>query len=165
MSTYLRMMLLPFRYTLGFETLWVEVSDSIAWRRFCRISLAALVPHPTTLMKITSRCGSRAIDALNEALLARAAEEKLVRLDRARADSTVVDGVLTGLNRSKQHGRFVTTIEAFEGLRRTLPRVIGAAGWADSDGGHQRVRQTGATPASHAHIERPSPSLTLSYKH
>ena len=30
------------------------------------------VPHPTTLMKITTRCGARAIDGLNEALLAKA---------------------------------------------------------------------------------------------
>ena len=34
-----------------------EVSDSISWRRFCRIGLDAKVPHPTTLMKLTSRCG------------------------------------------------------------------------------------------------------------
>lgn len=91
METYLRMMFLRFRYKLGFETLCAEVSDSIAWRRFCRIPLDAPVPHPTTLIKITSRCGTRAVEQLNEALLAKAAEEKLVRLDRVRADSTVVE--------------------------------------------------------------------------
>jgi hypothetical protein len=31
------------------------------------------VPHPTTLMKLASRCGSTAVDGLNEALLAKAA--------------------------------------------------------------------------------------------
>jgi IS5 family transposase len=91
METYLRMMFLRFRYKLGFETLCAEVSDSIAWRRFCRIPLDAQVPHPTTLIKITSRCGTKAVDGLNEALLAKAAEEKLVRLDRVRADTTVVE--------------------------------------------------------------------------
>jgi len=37
METYLRMMFLRFRYRLGFETLCAEVTDSLAWRRFCRI--------------------------------------------------------------------------------------------------------------------------------
>jgi IS5 family transposase len=36
-STYLRLMYLKFRYKLGYETLVAEVSDSIAWRRFCGI--------------------------------------------------------------------------------------------------------------------------------
>jgi IS5 family transposase len=90
METYLRMMFLRFRYGLGFETLCAEVGDSIAWRRFCRIPLDTPVPHPTTLLKITSRCGPAAVDALNEALLAKAAEAKLVKTDRVRADTTVV---------------------------------------------------------------------------
>ena len=59
METYLRMMFLRFRYRLGFETLCAEVTDSIAWRRFCRIGIADPVPHPTTLMKITTRCGDQ----------------------------------------------------------------------------------------------------------
>jgi IS5 family transposase len=91
METYLRMMFLRFRYKLGFETLCGEVSDSIAWRRFCRIPLDTAVPHPTTLLKITSRCGHVAIAGLNEALLAKAAEAKLVRTDKLRADTTVVE--------------------------------------------------------------------------
>jgi IS5 family transposase len=91
METYLRMMFLRFRYKLGFETLCAEVADSIAWRRFCRIPLDSGVPHPTTLLKITARCGETAISALNEALLAKAAESKLVRLDAVRADTTVVE--------------------------------------------------------------------------
>jgi transposase, IS5 family len=90
METYLRMMFLRFRYRLGFETLCREVADSLAWRRFCRIPLDADVPHPTTLMKITARCGEPAVDGLNEALLAKAHEQKLVRLDKVRADTTVV---------------------------------------------------------------------------
>jgi transposase, IS5 family len=91
METYLRMMFLRFRYKLGFETLCAEVADSIAWRRFCRIPLDAAVPHPTTLLKITARCGETAVSALNEALLAKAAESKLVRLDAVRADTTVIE--------------------------------------------------------------------------
>jgi IS5 family transposase len=91
METYLRMMFLRFRYKLGFDSLCAEVSDSIAWRRFCRIPLDTAVPHPTTLLKITGRCGPVAVGALNEALLAKAAENHLVRLDAVRADTTVVE--------------------------------------------------------------------------
>ena len=87
---YLRLMFLKFRYRLGFESLCAEVSDSITWRRFCRIPLDGRVPHPTTLMKLTTRCGSVAVDGLNEALLAKAAEAKLLRTSRLRADTTVV---------------------------------------------------------------------------
>jgi IS5 family transposase len=48
------------------------------------------VPHATTLMKLTTRCGTVAVDGLNEALLAKAVEAKVLRTDRLRADTTVV---------------------------------------------------------------------------
>lgn len=48
-------MFLKFRYRLGYESLCAEVSDSISGRRFCRIGLDGRVPHPTTLMKLTTR--------------------------------------------------------------------------------------------------------------
>src|SRR6202521_4947323 len=75
-ETYLRLMFLKYRYRLGFERLCREVADSISWQRFCRVPLGVAVPHPTTLMEITTRCGSSAIDGLNEALLAKAAGAK-----------------------------------------------------------------------------------------
>jgi IS5 family transposase len=90
METYLRMMFLRFRYRLGFETLCAEVADSLAWRRFCRINITDAVPHPSTLMKITTRCGEDAVDQLNDALLAKANAAHVVRLDKVRADTTVV---------------------------------------------------------------------------
>ena len=90
MEVYLRLMFLKFRYRLGYESLCREVSDSITWRRFCRIPLDGAVPHPTTLMKLTTRCGSVAVDGLNETLLAKAAEAKLLRTNRIRVDTTVV---------------------------------------------------------------------------
>ena len=90
MEVYLRLMFLKFRYRLGYETLCREVADSITWRRFCRIPLDGRVPHPTTLMKLTTRCGTAAVDGCNEALLAKAAEAKLLRTTRLRADTTVV---------------------------------------------------------------------------
>jgi transposase, IS5 family len=90
MEVYLRLMFLKFRYRLGYETLCREVSDSITWRRFCRIPIDGRVPHPTTLMKLSTRCGTAAVDGCNEALLAKAAQAKLLRTTRLRADTTVV---------------------------------------------------------------------------
>lgn len=89
METCLRLMFLKFRYRLGYELLCREVGDSIAWRRFCGIPLDGKVPHPTTLMKLTTRCGSAAA-GLNEALLAKATEAKVLRTTKMRADTTVV---------------------------------------------------------------------------
>jgi len=91
METYVRLMFLKFRYRLGYEALCREVADSISWQRFARIPFGTRVPHPTTLMKITTRCGDTAVTALNEALLAKAATAKLLRTDKVRADTTVVE--------------------------------------------------------------------------
>src|SRR3954447_13550865 len=91
METYLRLMFLKYRYRLGSEPLCREVADSITWRRFCRIGLSGSVPHPTTLMKITTRCGQAAVDDLNDALLAKAAEAKVLKLNRVRVDTTVIE--------------------------------------------------------------------------
>src|SRR3954469_3301377 len=78
---YLRLMFLKYRYRLGFESLCREVRDSITWQRFCRIPLGGRVPHPTTLMKITTRCGEQAVNGLNEALLARAVEARVLKTE------------------------------------------------------------------------------------
>jgi transposase, IS5 family len=88
---YLRLMFLKYRYKLGFEPLCREVADSITWQRFCRVPLGSAVPHPTTLMKITTRCGEQAVSALNDALIAKAAEAHVLKLNRVRADTTVVE--------------------------------------------------------------------------
>jgi IS5 family transposase len=90
MECYLRLMFLKFRYRLGYESLCAEVADSISWRRFCRIPIDGKVPHPTTLMKLTTRCGEGAVAGLNEALWVKAAQDKLLRTGRVRADTTVI---------------------------------------------------------------------------
>jgi transposase, IS5 family len=89
-DTYLRMMFLKFRWRLGYQTLCREVQDSISWQRFCRIPLGGQVPHPTTLVKLTRRVGPALVDQLNQALLAKATEQKLLRTHKVRADTTVV---------------------------------------------------------------------------
>jgi IS5 family transposase len=90
METYLRLMFLKYRYRLGYETLCAEVSDSLTWLRFCRIPIGEQAPHPTTLMKITTRCGASTIEELNAELLAVATEAGVVDLSWLRADTTVV---------------------------------------------------------------------------
>jgi transposase, IS5 family len=126
---YLRLMFLKFRYRLGYESLCAEVSDSITWRRFCRIPIDGRVPHPTTLMKLTTRCGSAAVEGLNEALWAKAAGAKLLRTSRLRADTTVVpanvayptdSGLLArAIARIASTGR---RVQAAGGARRTRVR-------------------------------------------
>jgi transposase, IS5 family len=97
---YLRLMFLKFRYRLGYESLCAEVSDSISWRRFCRIPLDAMVPHPTTLMKLTTRCGEAAVAGLNEALLVKAAGARLLRTGRVRAAGGATGTVMTDRRRA-----------------------------------------------------------------
>lgn len=89
-ETYLRMMFLKHRYRLGYESLCREVADSISWSRFCRIPLGCRVPHPSTLEKVTTRCGRDVVDELNAALLVKADAAKVVKTDKVRADTTVV---------------------------------------------------------------------------
>jgi transposase, IS5 family len=90
-DTLLRLLYLKHRYGLGYETLCREVSDSISWRRFCRLPLDRSVPHPTTLVKLVRRAGPQTIEELNAALLAKLAEGKLLRARKLRVDTTVVE--------------------------------------------------------------------------
>jgi transposase, IS5 family len=136
METYLRMMFLKFRYRLGYESLCREVADSITWRRFCRIPIDGRVPHPTTLMKLTTRCGTAAVDGCNEALLAKAAEAKLLRTTRWRADTTVVPADVAYPTDSGLLARAVRRIAA-------TGRRIQAAGGATRTGLRDRSRSAG----------------------
>jgi transposase, IS5 family len=90
-ETLLRLLYLKHRYGLGYETLCKEVSDSISWRRFCRIGLDRPVPHPTTLVKLVRRAGPEVIEQLNAALVAKLAAGKLLRARKLRVDTTVVE--------------------------------------------------------------------------
>lgn len=91
METYLRLMYLKHRYQLGYETVVSEVADSLSWRRFCRLSLDAEVPHSTTLLKLTRRFGPEVVEQLNGAVLQTAVERKLLRSRRLRIDCTVTE--------------------------------------------------------------------------
>ena len=139
MEVYLRLMFLKFRYRLGYETLCREVTDSITWRRFCRIPLDGQVPHPTTLMKLTTRCGTAAVDGCNQALLAKAAEAKLLRTSRLRADTTVVPADVAYPTDSGLLARAVRRIAS-------TGRRVQAAGGAS----HTRVRDRSRTAGARA---------------
>ena len=137
MEVYLRLMFLKFRYRLGYESLCREVSDSITWRRFCRIPLDGQVPHPTTLMKLTTRCGTAAVDGFNEALLAKAVEAKVLRTTRLRADTTVVPANVAYPTDSGLLAKAVRRIAA-------TGRRIQAAGGATRTQVRDRSRAAGA---------------------
>ena len=136
LETYLRLMFLKFRYRLGYETLCREVGDSISWRRFCRIDIDGRVPHPTTLMKITTRCGDDTVLALNEALLAKAVEARVVRTGKVRADTTVVSANVEYPTDSGLLAQAVTKIGK-------LVRRIKAAGGATRTAFRDRSRSAG----------------------
>jgi IS5 family transposase len=136
METYLRLMFLKFRYRLGFESLCREVSDSISWQRFCRIPFGTRVPHPTTLMKITTRCGDDAVTGLNEALLAKAAAAKLLRTDKVRADTTVIPAAVSYPTDSG------LLAKAIGSMARTVARIK-AAGGATRTRSRDRRRSAG----------------------
>ena len=87
---YLRLMYLKFRYGFGYERLVTEVSDSINWRLFCRIPIDEKAPHSTTLVKLTRKYGQDVVRELNESLVKKLAEEKLVQGRKLRTDTTVV---------------------------------------------------------------------------
>jgi len=90
-ATYLRLMYLKHRYGLGYEVLVKEVSDSLAWRRFCHLSLDDRVPDSTTLIKLSHRYGEEPVKTLNEALVLKLKESKVIRGRKLRIDTTVVE--------------------------------------------------------------------------
>ena len=104
------------------------MADSISWRRFCRIPLDGKVPHPTTLMKLTTRCGEATVAGLNEALWAKAAGEKLLRTTRVRADTTVIPANVayptdSGLS-AKAVGKLVRTVRRVQAAGGATGTVV-----------------------------------------
>ena len=89
-ETFLRMMYLTYRHRIGYESLCREVADSLSWRRSCHLPLLGRAPDHSTLKKTAKRCGPAAVEALNEALLKKAANKKGLKTNRTRADTTCV---------------------------------------------------------------------------
>ena len=97
------------------------------------------VPHPTTLMKLTTRCGDAAVAGLNEALVVKAAAEKLLRTDKVRADTTVVEAAVAYPTDSGLLAKAVGT------MARTVTGIK-AAGGATRTRVRDRRRSAGAGP-------------------
>ena len=87
-------------------------------------------------MKLTTRCGTAAVDGCNEALLAKAVEAKLLRTSRLRADTTVVPADVAYPTDSGLLAKAVRRIA-------TTGRRVQAAGGAT----RTRVRDTPAWPS------------------
>lgn len=91
METYLRLMYLKVKYQLGYESLVAEVTDSVGWRRFCRISLSAPVPDASTLIKLTNGPCKGLAEEVHDALVKKLTEKKVLRAKRVRVDTTIVE--------------------------------------------------------------------------
>ena len=121
------------------------------------------MPHPTTLMKLTTRCGSAAVDGLNETLIAKAVEAKVVRTSKVRVDTTVVpanvayptdSGLLArAINRIAATGRRIHA--AGGAVRTTLRDRSRAAGKRAHDlNAKLRVRNAAAKDEALAVVKR-----------
>jgi IS5 family transposase len=135
----------------------------------CRIPLGGRVPHPTTLMKLTARCGEGAVAGLNEALWAKAAQAKLLRTARVRADTTVIGANVayptdSGLL-AKAVGKLARTVrrvQAAGGATRTkaVDRRRAAARRMREIAGKQRTRAKPGREESTQAIARVTAELT-----
>lgn len=118
-STYLRLMYLKFRYKLGYETLVAEVSDSIAWRRFCGIGYQKTVPDASTLIKLTQKFGDETLVEIHRLIIANLRERKLVRGRKIRTDTTVIASDI----------HYPTDARLlFDGLRRLRQKLVKVPG-------------------------------------
>jgi IS5 family transposase len=144
-ETYLRLMYLKHRYRFGYETLVREVTDSLHWRRFCRIPLDDVVPHPTTLSKLTRKYGPEVLHDLNTLLMQKARAHKLLRGQKLRVDTTVIQAPIaypTDIGLLADAVRVVTrtvkhvqaagaaVLTAFRNRRRTVKKALRAVGQA-----------------------------------
>jgi len=118
-STYLRLMYLKFRYKLGYETLVAEVSDSIAWRRFCGIGYQQRVPDASTLIKLTHKFGDETLAEIHRLIIANLHERKLVRGRKIRTDTTVF---ASDIHYPTDAGLL------FDGLRRLRQKLVKVPG-------------------------------------
>lgn len=89
-ETYLRLMVLKFRYRLGYKLLCREVADSISWQRFCRIPLGGRVPHPTTLVKLTRQVGEQTVEGPEPGAASPGGRAQAATHPKVRADTTVI---------------------------------------------------------------------------
>jgi len=124
-ATYLRMMYLKHRYQLGYEVLVKEVKDSFAWRRFCHLSLDDRVPDSTTLIKLTHKYGEDTVRVLNDALVLKLKEGKVVRGRKLRIDTTVVE---SDIHHPTDTGLLMDGIKVITRVVSKLKKVVPSIG-------------------------------------
>ena len=91
MAMFVRLMVIKQRTGWGYETLVREVSDSLHLRRFVGLSLAASVPHESTVRKLARRLGPEVIDEITRLVVGAAVRERRFAPRAMRVDSTVVE--------------------------------------------------------------------------
>lgn len=143
MESYLRLMYLKRKYDLGYQTLVQEVSDSVSWRRFCRLSLSARVPDATTLIKLTNGPCRGLVDEIHDALIKDLAQKKVLRGRKLRVDTTVISAEMrypTDANLLADGVRVITRavrrlakagvdgVGTFRDVSRSVQRRLGAIG-------------------------------------
>ena len=89
---YIRMMVLKIYLGLSYENLVPVIAKTPMYKVFCHIPMDQDVPTDTALMKITKRYGEESIQEINDILVTKLIELKLVKGKRIRVDSTVVEG-------------------------------------------------------------------------
>lgn len=90
-ETFYRLIYLRHRHKLSYEALVQEVRDSYTWRKFCRIGPHQRVPDSSTLVKLVKKYGPDVLDQLNEELVRKAREKKVIRGRKLRMDTTVIE--------------------------------------------------------------------------
>ena len=118
----LRLFYLQHAYGLSDRELMQEASDSLHWRRFCHFGLGDRLPHPTTLTVWRRRLGPDRIQAVNEAVVARLHQRKIIRGRRFRQDSTVIEA---DIEYPTDAGLLAKGIRALTRLGRKLSSVMG----------------------------------------
>jgi IS5 family transposase len=72
-----------------------RIADSFGWRAFCRIALNKEVPDYSTINKLAHRFGAKAVEEMNNALLEHLKAEKILKTQKLRMDTTVVESNIT----------------------------------------------------------------------
>lgn len=88
---YMRLMVLKRSNEWGYETLESEVNQNLVLKKFCRIPLDKPAPDSTTLIKLNQKYGEDIVKELNEQLMKKLADRKIIRGRKLRVDTTVVE--------------------------------------------------------------------------
>src|SRR5215470_15639281 len=86
----LRMLILKHVRNWSYETVEREVRANVVYRSFCRIGMEK-VPDAKTLVRLGQAVGPEAIRELHDRLVAVAQERQVVRGQKMRVDTTVVE--------------------------------------------------------------------------